>query len=394
MIPLQLIGVDFKRLWLGSIILISVIATIVAFGLFITLQERALREGSARAAEQFDLIIGAAGSETQLVLSTVYLQASPLPLLNSRYLEEVQKNPLVAWAAPIALGDSYFNSPIIGTTLTLLTQHGKVKLTTGRLFTQPNEAVVGANSNLKIGHKITPMHGQVGQFDAHAHQEVNYTVVGILPANNNAWDNAIFVPIEAVWQIHGLGDAHHQDNHVHQSPPISAIIVKPKSFAGAYQLRSQYRKELTQAVFPAEVLTKLYGTLGNIQQLLNKMSLASQLLVALLLIMMAVIYLNFKKQQIAILRAFGANRHRIFLLIWLGFMLLVSLGIVIGLAIGYVVTLIVSNKIALQQGFQLPVSLQWQDIYSLLVLLLALSISLLIPALLSYRYTVASCFKS
>lgn len=59
-------------------------------GVAVILQERALRLGSTRAADRFDLIVGAPGSETQLVLSSVFLQPSPLPLVAGSVLPAFQ----------------------------------------------------------------------------------------------------------------------------------------------------------------------------------------------------------------------------------------------------------------------------------------------------------------
>ena len=67
---------DLKRLWAGSIVIVILIMLATALGVAVTLEERALRLGSARASEKFDLVIGAPGSETQLVLSSVFLQAA------------------------------------------------------------------------------------------------------------------------------------------------------------------------------------------------------------------------------------------------------------------------------------------------------------------------------
>ena len=69
-------------------------------------------------AQGYDLILGAKGSKLQLVLSTVFYNQDPLPpipyryytLLNtSRYSSEVEA------AIPIAMGDRYQGSPVIGT---------------------------------------------------------------------------------------------------------------------------------------------------------------------------------------------------------------------------------------------------------------------------------------
>ncbi|TXH81844.1 MAG: ABC transporter permease, partial [Rhizobium sp.] len=72
---------DLRRFWSGALAVVVLIALSVALSVTVTLQERAVRLGSARAAEKFDLLVGAAGSETQLALSAVFLQPAPLPLM-------------------------------------------------------------------------------------------------------------------------------------------------------------------------------------------------------------------------------------------------------------------------------------------------------------------------
>ncbi len=47
---------------------VLVIALAVGFAAAITAQERALRQGSARAADRFDLVVAAPGSQTDLLL--------------------------------------------------------------------------------------------------------------------------------------------------------------------------------------------------------------------------------------------------------------------------------------------------------------------------------------
>ncbi|MGO7203710.1 ABC transporter permease, partial [Rhizobium ruizarguesonis] len=77
---------DLRRLWAGSLVVVLLVALATALGVSVVLQERALRLGSARAADKFDLVIVAGGSETQLVLSSVFLQPSPLPLMPGEVL--------------------------------------------------------------------------------------------------------------------------------------------------------------------------------------------------------------------------------------------------------------------------------------------------------------------
>ena len=97
---------DLRRLWAASLVIVLLVALATALGVAVTLQERALRLGSARAADKFDLIVGAPGSETQLVLSSVFLQPAALPLMPGDVLTKLIANPRVAWAAPIGFGDT------------------------------------------------------------------------------------------------------------------------------------------------------------------------------------------------------------------------------------------------------------------------------------------------
>ncbi|MDX5630093.1 MULTISPECIES: FtsX-like permease family protein [unclassified Brenneria] len=453
MIPWRLIWVDWRRLWPGVLVVVLLIATATALSISVSLQERALRMGSAKAAERFDLVIGAPGSETQLVLSSVFLQPSALTLIPAQLLDDLANNPLVAWAAPVAFGDFYQGMPIVGTTAPLVTDNGKRKLTAGRLFKQNFEAVVGANTGLALGDTFSPVHGQIGAEGAHAHEDVTYTVVGMLPADGSSWDKAILVPVNAVWLVHGVHpphdrhedesahDAHerHDDDHHHDDPHadehhgdeheaddhhvdeqhgagerhdeaqhagtaehadehhhpagVPAIVVKPKTIAGAYQLRSLYRSNTTQAVFPGEVLVKLYAILGDIRQLLAYISLGTQALVGVAVAMVAVIHLKQRQRQIGALRAFGAPRYGIFALIWCGLMSLVSVGVLLGVGIGYAAARAIALMMSEKSGFVLPVTLEQDDGMFVLILLLVAAAVLTVPALLAYRQSPAVALR-
>ncbi|MCH4997462.1 FtsX-like permease family protein [Pectobacterium carotovorum] len=463
MIPWRLIWVDWRRLWPGVLVVVLLIATATALSISVSLQERALRMGSAKAADRFDLVIGAPGSETQLVLSSVFLQPSALTLIPAQVLTDLEKNPLVAWAAPVAFGDFYQGMPIVGTTPPLVTDNGKRQLTAGRVFNDGFEAVVGAQTGLTVGSTFSPIHGQVGTEGAHAHDDVTYTVVGVLPADGSAWDKAILVPVNAVWRVHGIhpphgadddhdhnehegehdghahdhdeathaegeqhADEHHNEvhpaegaesdvhhaavaqpvtaphdddhgeaeahGHAHQAG-LPAIVVKPKTIAGAYQLRSLYRSNTTLAVFPGEVLVKLYSMLGDIRELLTYISLGTQGLVGVAVAMVAVIHLRQRQKQIGALRAFGAPRYGIFTLIWSGLMSLVSVGVLLGVGLGYVAARGIAVVMSEKSGFVLPVTLEWEDIHFVLLLLLVAAVVLTIPAMLSYRQSPATALR-
>lgn len=403
---------DLRRFWLGSLVLVLIVAMAVALGVAVTLQERALRLGSARAADRFDLVIGAAGSENQLVLSSVFLQASPLPLLDGAVLTALSADPRVAWVAPIGFGDSYSGYPVVGTT-TALAGNLAGGLAEGEIFARKGDAVIGAGVELRIGDEIKPMHGALDE-GAHTHTEIAYHVTGRLQPTGTAWDRAILVPIRAVWEIHGLGapedheqaiESDHEHTIVHADEPIDekwqgplpglpALLVKPKTIADAYKLRQEYRGGATVAVFPAEVLTRLYATLGDAKRVLFAVAVGSQALVAASLLLVTVMHVGQRRRQIGALRAFGAPRHALFAIVWLQLLALVAAGVAAGFALGYVAAMAISRMVTDGSGIAMPVAFVREDLGFAVALLGFAALIATVPAILAYRQSPASALRA
>ncbi|AGT10393.1 ABC transporter permease [Paracoccus aminophilus] len=418
---LRFILADLGRLKAGSAVVVLLIALAVALGVGVTLQERALRLGSARAADKFDLVIGAPASETQLVLSTVFLQPAALPLVSGAILAELQGDPRVAWAAPVGFGDFHDGAPVIGTTTRLITETAP-GFAEGRTFAAEGEAVVGAMVALAVGDTITPTHGELRQ-GGHGHDGVAYRVTGKLKPTGTAWDRAILVPIQAVWHVHGLEAGHDHDHdhadaaapdhdHEHEAagfdpdapleenlqgaemPGVPAILVKPASIADAYRLRQDYRADpRSMAVFPAEVLTSLYGTLGDARQVLVAVAAGAQALVGAALLLVTLTHISQRRRQIGALRALGAPRGAIFLLVWTELFALIACGTLLGLAGGYLAARLLSAAISAEQGFTLPVELASSDFAGLGVLLGVAAVLAALPAFIAYRQSPVASLR-
>src|SRR5262245_24798307 len=219
--PWPVVLADLRALrWIAWVVP-ALVAVAVAVGVAISAQAAALRTSSAQAADDFDLLIGAPGSQTQLVLTTVYLQPEALPLIDGAMLNALASDPRVKAAAPIAFGDVVRSHPVVGTTVAFAGRWGRIAPVEGRLFASEGEAVIGADVHLRLGEAVTPSHavagsrtpfGVEGENEAqHRHEGVRYTVVGRLPRLGSPWDNAILVPIESVWEAHGLGNGHATD---------------------------------------------------------------------------------------------------------------------------------------------------------------------------------------
>ncbi|MFP5076494.1 FtsX-like permease family protein [Rhizobium sp. YIM 134829] len=422
---------DLRQYRAAALVIVLLVALSTALGVTVTLEERALRLGSARAADKYDLVVGAAGSETQLVLSSVFLQAAPLPLMPGAVLKALIAEPGVAWAAPIGFGDNFRGYPIVGTTTALIagTASGFIE---GQVFALEGEAVLGSDVPIALGAIIRPMHGLAGE-GGHDHAGVAYRAVGRLTATGTAWDRAILVPIQAVWHVHGLG-LHEDDeakaaggavaegphdhpegsdadeDHDHHGgidadaalderfsgdlPGLPAVLVKPKTVADAYKLRQRYRQEGTLAVFPGEVLTRLYATLGDARRILVYVAAGAQVLVAAALLLVTVVHVAQRRRQIGALRAFGAPRLAVFGIVWGELILLLSVGLVLGHGLGFAAAKLIASQLRAESGVHLPVAFTLGDLTSAALLLAAAALMAAMPALVAYRQSPAAALRA
>lgn len=421
--PWPMVLADLRALrWTAPAIMLLV-ALAVATGIAIGAQERALRQGSARAADDFDLIIGAPGSQTQLLMSSVYLQLDALPLVDGRVLKALALDERAGSFAPVAFGDVSRGYPVVGTTAALASRWGRIAPSEGRLFTTEGEAVLGADVLYRLGDTIEPSHGvaghvsRPGQADeeelSHRHEGHGYTAVGRLPRLGSPWDRAILVPIESVWEVHGLGNGHAEEargdapfwhagsgtgdrrpaEQARIGPPfdgkrvpgVPAIVVKPKSVAGAYALRAQYRQGGTMAFFPAEVLVSLYGALGDMRDILVVASASNAVLILASVVLLLIAVNGLRRRRYATLRALGAPRSYVLLVTWIGTIVLIAAGCVAGLVLGVIATHAISGLVAARTGLSLSPAIGLGELAQAGLLCVVGSLLALLPAAISYR---------
>lgn len=398
--PLPVVLADIRRSRTGFLAVVGLIAVAVALGVAVSAQERALRRGSARAADTFDLVVGAPGSPTQLVLATVYLQPAALPLVSGEVLRRLQQEPGAAAVAPIAFGDRFQSHPVIGTAAPFIVRLGIVE---GRPFATPHEAVVGAGVALGIGGRFAPTHGRANQRALedeadHDHpHSFEHVVVGRLPKLGTPWDQAILVPVEAVWAIHGLPSGHGSDFE-RIGPPwdgkeiagVPAIVVQPRSVGDAYRLRGKYRTGGTTALFPAEVLVELYALLGDARDLLAYLAVATQALVIAAILLAVFASLALRRRQLAVLRALGASRAYVFSAVWSHLTLMITLGAGLGLLLGWAGATALSAALSAKTGVAMAVALAPQEIAMAGAVICVGMLLAVIPSWASYRQSVAA----
>ena len=411
--PWPIIIADLRRNRLLAWITVALVALALSTGVAVISQERALRQGSARAADDFDLLIGAPGSPTQLVLSTVYLQPQAIPLVNGDILIKAMESPDVAYVAPIAFGDQWRGHPLVGTTTDFVLHGNELTLLEGRAFRSRGEAVIGASVPLPIGASITPQHGHHDMARARhtehgnerdameqTHDGIAYTVVGRLPPRHTFWDNAVLVPIEDVWTTHALPDGHDTHGgdrgtigppwHAPNLPGMPAILVKPKSIAAAYALRGAFRTPRSTAIFPAEVLNELYLMLSNVRDLMSLLAIATQALVIAAVLTALLVGFLARRRQFAVLRAIGASRAYVFSAIWIEVALLLGVGAALGLLLGYGASTLLSLWLQNQTGFAMGAGLDTEEFFLAASLILAGALFAIVPAWQVFRRPIVA----
>jgi putative ABC transport system permease protein len=378
------------------LLFILLVAVATAIGVGITTQEAALRIGSARAADKFDLMVAAPGSETDVVLAGIYLRPGTVPLLDPSMVGKVLAEPRARISAPLGFGDNIRGSPIVGT-VPAFADYLSGGLQEGRVFATEEEAVAGAAASVAMGESFHPDHGRNPFLDAgvRVQHAATLTVVGRMRPTGTPWDNSVIVPIESVWRVHGLPTGH-AENESRIGPPfdaarvpgVPAIVIKPETINAAYGLRTLYRTPLSMAFFPAEALIRLYEVLGDIRELMGWLALATQGLVVIAMLAGVMAILTLHRRQFAVLRALGAPRLYIFLCVWAQIAVIAVAGALIGLLLGAGAAIAVSHMITRATGIVLPAQIG-PDEFLLVGGMIAFGLIVAtVPAFVSYRRSV------
>lgn len=397
--PLPLLRAMLWRFRWANATFVLLIATSVGMGIGLLAQERGLRIGTAQAADKFDLVISAPGSELTMLLATVFLQPTDSPLLDGETYQSVASDRRVKSATPLAFGDSYQGAPIVGTTADFVERLTGGQIL-GRMFANNEEAVVGAAIDLPIGAAFEPAHG-VGETVEGGHG-FDITVVGRMPLTGSPWDRALIVSIESVWDTHGLANGH-APGETHLGPPFNpdyfpgtpSIIVEAGSLIENYQLQNQFSAgSETMAFFPGAVLTRLYRVMGDVRRAMSIMAILSQCLVAISVLLGLVILSRLFSRQLGLLRAIGAPRRFIFAVVWGYAASLLVCGSVLGVGFGLAASEVLGAIVASRTYIAVPTGLGWVEIHLVATFVAATSVLSLMPAVFALRGSILSAIRA
>ncbi|MSO51785.1 MAG: ABC transporter permease [Acidobacteria bacterium] len=359
----------------------------------------------------FDAVLGARGSQLQLVLNSIFhLETSPgnIPW---RLYQTIKADPGVELAVPYAVGDNFHGYRIVGTSEEMFTkfqyQQGKTfqPLPGGRFFSETaQEAVVGNvvadRMNLKIGDVINPYHGLI--FDEERKHQDEYRVVGILEPTNSPSDRVVWIPIEGIYRMsghvlrgtgrnfkpaegEGIPDEHRE---------VSAVMLKlTDPQAGIYldQMINRQGNQATLAWPIGRVMADLFDKIGWVNRILELVAYLVVVVAAGTILASLYNTMNERRREFAILRSLGARKGTVFLAIVMEATTITALGtlggyVVYAAILGSAYVIVRQETGVVLDLFRMDAALWLTPIGMLLVGALAG----LVPAFKAYRTDVAS----
>ncbi|MFN3302087.1 MAG: ABC transporter permease [Roseateles sp.] len=345
-----------------------------------------------------DLVVGAKGSPMQIMLAGVFHLDAPTGNIPMATLDLLQRQPLVAQAVPLSLGDSFRGHRIVGTTPAYLDLYG-ARLGQGALWTRPMQAVLGAEvaqaTGLKIGDRFAGSHGLADGGGAHG--EHPFEVVGVLATSGSVLDRLVLTDLASVWEMHEEHHADHaHEHHDDDKRETTLILVRYRSPLGAALLpRWVNAQPGLQAAAPALETARLMRLVGAGTEVLRGFG-AVLLLAAGLSVWVALLHaVRARQADLAMLRMLGAPARRVAALIALEALLLAGLATALGLAAGHGLVGVLERLLAERQSLRLaPLGLGEAEWW---VPLLAGGMALLAaawPAWRAYRLDVTTLLQA
>jgi putative ABC transport system permease protein len=387
-----MVAADLRRHLPSSLGILLLLSLAFSATVTVSIFERGLRRAGAAGSAETDLVIGAAGSSLQLVLTSVFLQTSEvLTLIPYETVKRLRADPRVAAVSPLVFADHWGSSPIVGVGQDFPRLKPRLALARGNWPQAPFQVVAGAAAGVRPDQMLESAHGAAAQpgIEEQPHGKELYRVVGVLAPTGTPWDRGLYTPIESLWEIHGLGEGPARADDLRG---ISAILVKPRSFADAYSLRAEYGKGGMTAVFPGEVLARLFGVFKEVKTAFSTLSVLFQAIVFAAVILSLLASLPARARWIGLLRALGAGREYVFVTLWVQSAVLFLLAVAVGALAGWAGAAVLAGFVEGRIGLRIPVRWSSTEALSLGLFWAAGLAGALIPAWRAFRVSVRAAF--
>ncbi len=295
-------------------------------------------DGITNNAGYYSVIVGPAGSNTQLAMNSMYFSDSPVGTIPYSVVTDLEKDSRVTSVFPFAMADNYNGYGVVGTSAEFLENK---ELVQGKMFEDDNtmQAVIGANiakyNELEIGDVIYTSHS-ANSTETHTR---GITVVGILEESYSSYDNIVFTQLETLWDMHdheesseavsensgdNSTDGHREEEHQHTQGTVCAVLVNTKNPGFAVQLVEQYDGKIVtdddgktftlQAIEPMSVVRDILNDADDTKYIV--FVLCAVILVMNIMVISIITLLNMyhSAKEISLMRLIGISMKKINLL--------------------------------------------------------------------------------
>ena len=371
-----------------------------------------VRENFVQAVSGTDLIVGARGSELQLLLYAVFHMGKASNNMGWDSAQRIAQRSDVAWTIPISLGDSHKGFTVVATTPDFFTRyqyrrHAALQFAQGQAFEGIFDVVLGAEvaakEHYKLGDRVLLSHG-TGDSRLSLHADKPFAVCGILAPTGTPVDRGLYISLAAMEAIHidwqggaptpGFHVRPDQVSKFNLSPKtVTAVLVGLKNRARVFAAQREInadQQEALMGVMPGVALDQLWSLLRTGESALRILSWLVTVAGLAGLVATILAGLGERRHELAVLRAAGASPQDIVALLSLESLLLVLAGTLAGTAI--TATLLAVFSPVLAHGYGLTLSLSWPTIteWQLLGTINAAGfLAGLIPAWRAYRISLA-----
>lgn len=348
--------------------------------------------------KDIDLVVGAKGSPLQLILSSIYYIDFPTGNIPLKDAQALMHNPWVKRAVPLALGDNYNGSRIVGTDTNFVNLY-QLELEQGHIWEKDFETTIGSavakDQHLKVGDRFFGAHGLSGSSDVHkAHA---YQVAGILSAQGNVTDNLILTNISSVWKMHDPKDEKDED---HKNTQAESSEIKERELTS---LLIQYRSPMAvvlfprmvnestnmQAASPAQESTRLFSLIGVGVDTLEWFAYLVMFIAAMSVFINLYNSLKERSYDLAIMRTLGASKGKLFLIVIAEGIMLTFTGAVLGIVLGHAALGIISHFQESSQAKLNGLLFLKEEIYLLIFGLLVGVFASIIPSWQAYQVNIS-----
>ena len=321
----------FKNMAIKKVqIILIVLSIVISAGIAVLAFNVASQvdEGITNNAGYYSVIMGPAGSNTQLAMNSMYFTDEPIGTIPYSVVTTLQKDSRITKVIPFAMADNYNGYSVVGTSSAFLAEK---ELAQGSMFDDSGamQAVIGSNiaryNNLKVGDVLYTSHSASGA-DVHTQ---GITVSGILKVSHSSYDNVVFTQLKTLWDMHDHGAeeehaAAEGEEHHHHHGTVCAVLMNTKNPGYAMQLVEEYDGKIITAEDGDSVTLQAIEPMAVIRNVLNDADdtkyivfvLCAVILVMNIMIISIITLLNMyhSAKEISLMRLIGISMKKINLL--------------------------------------------------------------------------------